>query len=87
VEPVNLGNPTEMTILGFAGIVQRLTGGKSEIVFISPKDERTRDDPHIRQPDITRARQLLNWQPQVSLEDGLRWTIDYFRALLGTETS
>jgi dTDP-glucose 4,6-dehydratase len=85
VEPVNLGNPTEMTVLEFATTVQRLTGGKSEIMFTSPRDERTKDDPHIRQPDISRARQLLKWEPQVSLEDGLRRTIDYFRDLLGTE--
>jgi dTDP-glucose 4,6-dehydratase len=85
VEPVNLGNPTEMTVLEFAKTVQGLIGSKSDIVFIQPRDERTKDDPHIRQPDITRARQLLNWQPQVSLEDGLRRTIDYFRGLLGTE--
>jgi len=85
VEPVNLGNPTEMTVLEFATTVQRLTGGKSEIMFTSPRDERTKDDPHIRQPDISRARQLLKWQPEVSLEDGLRRTIDYFRDLLGTE--
>ncbi len=87
VEPVNLGNPTEMTILEFATTVQRLTGGKSEIVFVSPKDERTKDDPHIRQPDISRAREVLKWQPQVSLEDGLRRTIEYFRHLLGAESA
>ncbi|MFI5398202.1 MAG: UDP-glucuronic acid decarboxylase family protein [Candidatus Binatia bacterium] len=86
VEPVNLGNPIEMTVLEFAKTVQRLTGGKSEIVFVSPKDERTKDDPHIRQPDITRARQVLKWKPEVSLEEGLQRTIDYFRGLLGTET-
>lgn len=85
VEPVNLGNPTEMTVLEFATTVQRLIGSKSEIVFMQPRDERTKDDPHIRQPDITRAGQLLKWRPQVSLEDGLRRTIDYFRGLLGTE--
>ena len=87
VEPVNLGNPTEMTILEFATTVQRLIGGKSGIVFVSPKDERTQDDPHIRQPDITRARQLLSWEPKVSLEDGLQRTIDYFRSLLGVEAA
>ena len=53
---MNLGNPREMTVLDFAKTVQRLTGGASEIVFVSPKDERTKDDPNIRQPDITRAR-------------------------------
>ena len=87
VEPVNLGNPTEMTILEFATLVQRLTGGHSDIVFISPKDERTQDDPHIRQPDISRARALLEWEPGVSLEDGLRRTIDYFRGRLAAEAA
>jgi len=85
VEPVNLGNPREMTVLEFARVVQRLTGGKSEIVFVSPRDERTKDDPHIRQPDITRARTLLGWEPRVPLEEGLERTIQYFRQLLGTE--
>jgi dTDP-glucose 4,6-dehydratase len=83
VEPVNLGNPAEMTILQFAEAVQRLTGSTAPIEFVSPKDERTKDDPNIRQPDITRAQTLLGWQPRVSLEEGLRHTIDYFRALLG----
>jgi dTDP-glucose 4,6-dehydratase len=87
VEPVNLGNPTEMTVLQFASTVLRLMGSKSKVVFVQPRDERTKDDPHIRQPDISRARQLLNWEPQVSLEDGLRRTIDYFRGLLGTEVA
>src|SRR5262249_1313226 len=79
VEPVNLGNPREMTVLDFAQTVLRLIGGTSKIEFISPKDERTKDDPHIRQPDITRARTVLHWEPSVGLEDGLRRTIDYFR--------
>jgi dTDP-glucose 4,6-dehydratase len=84
-EPVNLGNPAEMTVLEFATTVQHLIGGTSEIVFIQPRDERTKDDPHIRQPDISRARELLKWQPEVSLEAGLRRTIEYFRGLLGEE--
>lgn len=86
-EPVNLGNPSEMTVLEFAKTVQRLTGGGSEIVFISPRDERTKDDPNIRQPDISRARRLLQWEPTVTLETGLQETIEYFRRLLGTEAS
>jgi dTDP-glucose 4,6-dehydratase len=85
VEPVNLGNPREMTVLDFAKTVQRLTGSASEIAFISPKDERTQDDPHIRQPDIGRARAALGWEPKVNLEEGLRHTIDYFRHLLAKE--
>jgi dTDP-glucose 4,6-dehydratase len=84
-DPVNLGNPTEMTVLDFAKTVQRLTGGKSEIVFVSPKDERTKDDPHIRQPDVTRARKILRWDPVVGLEDGLQRTIEYFRTVLGAD--
>jgi len=85
VQPVNLGNSREMTVLEFAKTVHRLLGGSSEIVFVSPKDERTKDDPHIRQPDITRARQILQWEPKVSLEEGLARTIEYFRKLLATE--
>ncbi len=81
-EPVNLGNPCEMTILEFARTVQRLSDTKSEIEFVSPKDERTKDDPNIRQPDISKARRLLGWEPKVQLEEGLRLTIDYFRELL-----
>ena len=85
VEPVNLGNPSEMTVLDFARTVQRLTGGKSEIVFVSPKDERTKDDPNTRQPDISRARRVLQWEPRVGLEEGLRRAIDHFRELLAAE--
>jgi dTDP-glucose 4,6-dehydratase len=75
--PVNLGNPREMTILEFAGEIRRLTGSASEIVF-QPLPE---DDPQQRQPDITKARTLLGWEPRVSLEEGLRLTVEYFRAL------
>jgi dTDP-glucose 4,6-dehydratase len=85
VGPVNLGNPREMTVLEFAKTVERLIGGTCGISFVSPKDERTKDDPHIRQPDIARARQLLKWEPQVSLEDGLQRTIEYFRGLFAAE--
>src|SRR4029077_10369255 len=76
--PVNLGNPTEVTILQFAEKIKALTGSKSEIVF-RPLPE---DDPKVRQPDIGRARRLLGWEPVVSLEDGLRKTIDYFRGVV-----
>ncbi|HUI26595.1 MAG TPA: UDP-glucuronic acid decarboxylase family protein [Candidatus Kryptonia bacterium] len=84
-EPVNLGNPKEMTVLTFAQLVQKLTGTKSEIVFVTPQDERTKDDPHIRQPDISKARRALGWEPEVGLEDGLAQTIDYFRRLFEQE--
>ncbi|MFZ1947102.1 MAG: UDP-glucuronic acid decarboxylase family protein [bacterium] len=73
-EPVNIGNPAEMTINDFARKVIELAGGKSDIVF----ERLPVDDPKVRQPDITRAKSLLGWQPVVSLEDGLRKTIEYF---------
>jgi len=74
--PVNLGNPHEMTVLDFAKIIIKLTGSKSEIVF-KPLPE---DDPQVRQPDITKAKNILNWEPAVKLEEGLLKTIEYFRA-------
>jgi dTDP-glucose 4,6-dehydratase len=79
VEPVNIGNPKEMTILQFAEKIVELTGSQSEITFIEPTDMRIKDDPKVRQPDITKARRVLNWEPKVSLEEGLTKTIDYFR--------
>jgi len=79
-DPVNLGNPYEMKVLEFAQIVQRLTQTKSEIVFVTPTDERTKDDPMMRRPDITRARTILGWEPQVTVDEGISRTIEYFRA-------
>jgi len=78
--PVNLGNPREMTILQFAQEIQRLTRAKSEIVF-RPLPE---DDPKQRRPDISKARALLGWEPRVTLEDGLRQTVQYFQGLRAT---
>jgi dTDP-glucose 4,6-dehydratase len=72
--PVNCGNPAEITILEFARRIKALTNSKSEIVF-RPLPV---DDPKVRQPDITRARNLLGWEPQVGLEEGLKQTIAYF---------
>jgi dTDP-glucose 4,6-dehydratase len=69
--PVNVGNPDEKPLLELAETIIRLTGSSSEIVF----EALPVDDPQIRQPDITRAKQLLGWQPEVELEDGLRKTI------------
>jgi len=66
--PVNIGNPTEMTLLELAEAVVRVTGSKSEIVF----EALPVDDPQVRQPDITRARQVLGWEPEVELDEGLR---------------
>lgn len=73
-DPVNLGNDHEMNILEFAQHVQRLSGTSSEIVF----KELPVDDPKTRQPDITRAREWLHWEPQVSFEEGLHKTIEWF---------
>jgi dTDP-glucose 4,6-dehydratase len=74
-EPVNIGNPHEMTIEQIARIIIRMTGATSQIVY---KPLPT-DDPRVRQPDITRARTLLEWEPKVPLEEGLVKTIEYFR--------
>lgn len=76
--PVNLGNPTEFTILQLAQLVLQLTGSSSSLVF----RELPSDDPKQRQPDITLARTELGWEPKVSLEEGLRRTIDYFGRVL-----
>jgi dTDP-glucose 4,6-dehydratase len=75
--PVNIGNPAELTVLEFARTIRRLTGTSSEIVF-RPLPV---DDPKVRQPDITRARTRLGWEPKVPLEEGLLRTIEYFRRL------
>src|SRR3970040_1408578 len=77
--PVNLGNPDEKTLLELAETIIRLTGSASEIVF----EALPIDDPQVRQPDITRAKQLLGWEPEVELEDGLKRTI----ASLGYEAA
>ncbi len=76
--PINLGNPTEFTMLELAEKVLKMTGSRSTIVFkpLPP------DDPTQRQPDITLARQKLSWEPKVALEDGLRETIDYFKRIV-----
>jgi len=76
--PVNIGNPYEMTVLEFAKKIIEMTRSKSEIVF-KPLPE---DDPQVRQPDITKARTILGWEPKVKLEDGLVKTIEYFRTKL-----
>ncbi len=74
-EPVNLGNPTEMSILNFAVLINRLVGNTAGIAY-KPLPV---DDPRVRQPDIKRARELLGWEPRVELEEGLRQTIEWFR--------
>jgi len=75
--PVNLGNPREMTILEFAEHIRRITGTRSELVY-QPLPE---DDPKQRKPDIGKARRVLNWEPKVSLEEGLKPTVEYFRGV------
>lgn len=80
VEPVNIGNPSEMSILAFARKIIELTGSTSEISFITPTDMRIKDDPKVRQPDISKARRILNWEPKVELKDGLSKTIAYFKS-------
>ena len=74
-DPVNIGNPAEMTVLEFARAIIRLTGSRSKIVF-KPLPE---DDPRQRRPDISRAKELLGWAPRVALEEGIVKTIDYFQ--------
>ncbi len=78
-DPVNIGNPHEMTIEEIARVIIRMTSSKSRIVY-RPLPE---DDPKVRKPDITRAKTILGWEPTVTLEEGLARTIDYFRMKLG----
>jgi dTDP-glucose 4,6-dehydratase len=74
-DPVNIGNPQELTIEQIARLIIKMTGSKSQVVY-KPLPE---DDPKVRQPDITRARTLLGWEPKVTLDEGLGKTIEYFR--------
>ena len=76
--PINLGNPVEFTMLELAEKVLVLTGSESKLVF-KPLPE---DDPTQRQPDITLAGELLDWRPEVALEQGLEHTIEYFKPLI-----
>ena len=76
--PINIGNPTEFTILDCVRLVQKVTGSNSEIKF-APMPE---DDPRQRKPDITKARTLLGWEPKINLEAGLRLSLPYFKAAL-----
>lgn len=80
VYPINLGNPDEVTILQLAQEIKELTGSKSKIVFkpLPP------DDPKVRRPDITKAREILGWEPKVPRSEGLKRTLEYFKQKLGT---
>ena len=73
--PTNVGNPTEFTVLEFAHQVLKLTGSKSEIIF----EDLPQDDPKQRKPDISKAREILGWEPKVELEEGLAITLEYFK--------
>jgi len=77
-EPVNLGNPQEMSILEFAQLVIALARSQSKIAFSVADGNRTTDDPKTRQPDITRAKELLNWEPQVSVSEGIIASLAWF---------
>jgi dTDP-glucose 4,6-dehydratase len=79
--PVNIGNPVETTILKFAETINKITGNSAGIVF--KKDARGEGDPQRRRPDISRARDILGWEPNISLEDGLLKTMDYFKGKMG----
>jgi dTDP-glucose 4,6-dehydratase len=79
VLPVNIGNPSEMTILDFAETVVEIADSPSAIEFVQPKDERVKDDPKQRRPDISKARTLLDWEPKVDLNEGLEKTVAFFR--------
>ena len=77
-DPVNIGNPRELTVLEIAKLVLELTGSSSQITH----HPLPADDPKVRRPDISRARTLLKWEPQVQLEDALSRTIEYFRKVI-----
>ncbi len=81
VYPINLGNPDEVTILELAMEIKELAGSNSKIVFkpLPP------DDPKVRKPDITKAREILGWEPKVSRKEGLRKTLEYFKQKLGID--
>lgn len=81
--PVNIGNPTELSILEFAETINRIVGNPAGI--IQQSDQRLGDDPQRRRPDITRARETLGWEPVVSLEEGIKRTIPYFREKMSAE--
>ncbi len=79
--PVNIGNPIEMTLVEFAETINKVVGSGAGITFVP--DARSERDPQRRQPDISRARKILAWEPKYSLEQGLLKTIPYFKEKLG----
>jgi dTDP-glucose 4,6-dehydratase len=80
-QPVNIGNPVETTILEFAETINRIVGNKAGVAY--HPSERLESDPQRRRPDISRARQVLGWEPWINLEDGITKTIPYFRSKMG----
>jgi dTDP-glucose 4,6-dehydratase len=80
--PVNIGNPVEMTILQFAEAINRITGNKAGITYV---DARSSRDPQRRQPNIERAKKILDWEPAVDLEEGIRRTVPFFKSKLGLQ--
>jgi len=78
--PVNMGNPNEMSVLQFAQTINKITGNTAGITYV---DARSARDPQRRRPDITRAQTILNWEPKINLEEGLRRSIPYFKQKLG----
>ena len=78
-EVINLGSPRETPIIDLAETVRRLVGSKSKLRFLPPRP----DDPRRRCPDISKAKRILGWEPRVSLEEGLKWTIKWFREVMG----
>jgi dTDP-glucose 4,6-dehydratase len=80
-QPVNIGNPVETTILNFAETINELTGNSAGIIF--KEEARGEGDPQQRQPDISRAKEILGWEPKISLDDGLQRTIPYFKSMMG----
>ena len=79
--PVNIGNPNEMSILQFAETINKVVGNEAGITYV--KDARSVRDPQQRQPDITRAREILKWEPEIDLDEGLQKTVPYFKQKLG----
>jgi dTDP-glucose 4,6-dehydratase len=77
-EPVNIGNPQEISIAEFARLLIEITGSRSRIVTL-PFPPEFKDDPKVRQPDISKARKLLGWEPRYAIRDGLVSTLEYFR--------
>jgi dTDP-glucose 4,6-dehydratase len=82
-DPVNIGNPDEITIKEFAEEIIKITGTGSSITY----EELPEDDPQVRQPDISRAREILDWEPKVDRKEGLRRTLDYFQKKVEAEAS